>query len=205
MAAINPTKLTDWLRRRKPVLKWFQECRRGELRRRGSEGRFWRRSSGREFNFKLQHMLTVTSLWSKQWGLYPQVSRKKNEIRKKGSAGLMKSLLLKTCCASGTSLCGFSSQSQGTIWVLSMSVSWPTGPPHSPADVPYTPSGSSAETDTFCHWHIRTLCPLPASHFHSLSHDLLSDSCLWLNWSNEWRMLILSFSACFQVMLVIII
>ena len=33
MGAINPTKLTDWLQRREPVWKWFQEGREG--------GKFW--------------------------------------------------------------------------------------------------------------------------------------------------------------------
>ncbi len=182
MGAINPPKLTDWLCRREPVLKWFHECRGGKLRRRESEGRLGRRrrsSSGREYNFKLQQMLTVTSL-----GLSSKVGvsgKKKKESRKKGSAVLMKSLLPKTKCASRTPLCGFSSQSWGTVWLLSVSMSWPT------ADVSYRPN-MHARARTHTHTHTQTLRQQCWNrHFLSLTHAYpLPLSCITFSQSLTW-------------------
>lgn len=207
MGAVNPTKLTDWLRRREPVLKWFHECRRGKLSRRESEGRLGRRrrsSSGRGYNFKLQQMLTVTSL-----GLSSQVGvsgKKKKESRKKGSAMLMKSLLPKTKSASRTPLRASSSQSQGTVWVPSVSVSRPR------ADVPYP---RDRHTHTCTHTQCWNRYFLSLTHAYPLPSSCITFSqpltrsfslfpvCSQTDVTSEW-MKNLSLSACFQVMLVII-
>lgn len=187
MGAINPTKLTDWLCRREPVSKWFHECRTGKLRRRESEGGFGRRgsSSGRGFHFKLQQMLTVTSLgWaarsleSLEWA-----GRRKKKVEGQEVLLRWSHFFPKQNVSQGRfcvcSLHGLRVQSafsvclqrdlQDHCMALHMLKTHRT---HT-----HTPSG-----DNFCHWHMLTLCPLPESHFHSLSHDpSLSSQFEWMN------------------------